>query len=85
MNKILEYLKKVINTEIIVNGKPQLVRNNIVSYEQIVILAEGNPNYNYSISYYNSDGIKENGILYRGGYCIVKNGTIINCYYTNNS
>jgi hypothetical protein len=68
--------KKIIT--IIVNGSPEQVEKEEMTYEEIVTLAFADfpqhPERNYSVKYTNGHGNKPEGILSPGGKVKVKDG-----------
>ncbi|GAA3929044.1 hypothetical protein GO495_06510 [Chitinophaga oryziterrae] len=66
------------NITIIVNGSPEQVDKDEITYEQIVTLAFSDypqhPERNYSVKYVRGHGNKPEGILSPGGKVKVKDG-----------
>lgn len=66
------------NITIIVNGSPEQVEKEEITYEQIVTLAFSDypqhPERNYSVKYVRGHGNKPEGILSPGGKVKVKDG-----------
>lgn len=74
---------------IVVNGRRKTVREQVLSYSQIVGLAFENPptdpNVIFTVTYKNAAGPQSEGILVEGESVKIKNGTIFNVRSTNKS
>ncbi|OGA57259.1 MAG: hypothetical protein A2710_24370 [Burkholderiales bacterium RIFCSPHIGHO2_01_FULL_64_960] len=72
--------KRVI--EIVVNGREVEVAESRQTFEQLVALAYtddlANPTTDYSVSYRRAASVPHSGELSKGGFIMVKNGSIIN-------
>lgn len=75
---------------IVVNGTPQKVKTDDVSFAQIVNLAyngqpPSGPDYVFTVTYRNAAGKKREGTLTVGQTVEIKDGTIFNVTATNKS
>lgn len=73
---------------IIVNGRPKQVTKDELSFDEIVVLADGLPageNVVYTITYRKGQGHKPEGSLVKGETVKVKDGMIFNVSATDKS
>jgi hypothetical protein len=73
---------------IIVNGRQKSVSQKELSFDEVVTLAFGPPNYDtnvYTVTYQKGDGHKPKGTLVRGETVKVKDGMIFDVIRTDKS
>ena len=75
--------------DIIVNGTPEVVHDNELTFEQVVALAFPTPptgqDIHYIVTYYNGAGRPPDGELTKGEAVKVKDGTVFNATYHDRS
>ncbi len=71
--------------KISVNGREIEVREESLSYETIVRIANGSPQVLYSVTYSGGAGPKPQGILSPGQSVIIRDGMIFNSCFTGNA
>ena len=75
-------------TEIIVNGRQKTVSLKELTFDEVVTLAFGPPNYDtnvYTVTYQKGEGHKPKGTLVRGESVKVKEGMIFDVLRTDKS
>ena len=73
---------------IVVNGNQKTVYDHVLSFIQVVALAEGlptGPNVTYTVAYRKSDQAKKEGTLGEGESVKIKNGTVFDVTATDKS
>jgi hypothetical protein len=73
---------------IIVNGKQRIVHDNVLTFSQVVALADELPkgdNVMYTVMYRKSDGHKKEGTLVDGDSVKIKDGTVFDVTATDKS
>jgi hypothetical protein len=69
---------------IIVNARKKVVTNRLLTYDDVLMLADIPRNQSPSVTYHNAVSDRD-GCLYRGKSVIVKDGTIISACDTSNA
>lgn len=80
--------EKEKDVTIIVNARPKIVSTKVLSFDQVVELAFGTPNYEssvYTITYQKGEDKKPKGSLVRGETVNVKEGMIFDVIRTDKS
>ncbi len=80
--------KHIKEIRIIVNGEPEAVESDIISYEQIVTLAyptPPSPNTYFTVTFRNAEGRKEGSLAPGQTVEVKKEGTIFNVTPTGKS
>jgi len=74
---------------IIVNGRPKVVTQKELTYDEVVRLAYPNPHtepeFEYTVTYSKGEDAKKDGSLVKGGTVKVKEGMVFNVVETNKS
>lgn len=74
---------------IFINGEEKIVKKEVISYEEVIILAYGrydsSEGVTYTVTYYKGQSHHPNGILVEGQSVMVKKGMRINVTKTNRS
>lgn len=85
----MEVSKTKKKVEVIINGEPQSVEKDVITYDEVVTFAfpdfPNHPERTYSVTYDRGHGNKPAGILSPGGTVKVKDGMIFKVKHTGQS